>query len=180
MRIIFSLFSLLFLLSCNSKSGTDQKGNAALFNEEAEKAAIFKVIENETKCFFDGNYECWKTNWVHETYALQAWNNNDGTFDAASGWDSINVQGKRWIEQYYQNGKKIIHPEVHRENIRVKFFTDKLAWLSWTQYNKNSATNDYSVSFDTRLMEKDSSGWKIAQVSSLWDSKNKVPADRFQ
>lgn len=50
----------VFLLSCQpgeNTSVTNQPQPA--FDETAETAAIMKVIENETKCFFDGNYACW-------------------------------------------------------------------------------------------------------------------------
>ena len=105
--------------------------NESAIDEAAETAAIMKVIENETKCFFDGNYECWASNWSHENYVMQAWNNDDGTFDAAIGWEKINAQGKDWIEKYYKNGKDIIHPVVKKEKPLVKFFNEKTAYLSW-------------------------------------------------
>lgn len=176
------LFSILgccsLLLSC--KSGGDDHTDAATFDEAAEMAAIFKVIDNETKCFFDGNYECWASSWSHEKYAMQEWNNDDGTFDAAIGWEAIDKQGKSWIEKYYKNGKNVVHPSFKREKPIVKFFDEKTAYLIWKQYNADQESKYYLISQDSRIMEKDSSGWKIVNVTSVWNSKKRIPIDSLK
>ncbi len=68
------------------------------FDETGEITAIMKVLDNETKCFFGGDYDCWSSNWRHSYYAVQAWKNSDGTASTAVGWEKINAQGKNWIE----------------------------------------------------------------------------------
>jgi len=136
-----------------------------------------KVIENETKFFFDGDYKRWANCWSHEEYAMQAWNNDDGTADAAIGWDKINFQGKDWIEKYYSNGENVVHPFVKREKPLVKFFNDSTAYLIWKQYNSDKEKKFFNVSHETRLMEKKSDGWKILNVTALWNSKLKIPVD---
>ena len=147
------------------------------FNEAAETDAIMKVIENETKCFFEGNYECWASNWSHESYALQAWNNDNATSDAAIGWDSISKQGKDWIEKYYKNGKIVIHPIVKRDKPVVKYFNDNTAYLFWKQYNADKDKKYYRISQEIRLMEKKEGAWKIVNVSAFWDVGSKIPLD---
>ena len=109
--LISTTFIFVFLISCRqveNKSLENQPQRT--FDEAAETEAIMKVIENETKCFFDGKYECWANNWSHQNYVMQAWNNDDGTFDAAIGWEKINAQGKEWIEKYYKNGRCCMNP----------------------------------------------------------------------
>lgn len=152
-------------------------GKGAPFDEQAEIDAIMKVIDNETKCFFDGNYECWAKNWSHQSYAMQAWNNNDGSSDAAIGWEAINSQGKDWIEKYYKNGENIIHPDYKRQKPIVKFFNENSAYLNWVQYNADAEKKYYRISNEIRIMEKEKDGWKIVNVSAFWDSKTKVRAD---
>jgi hypothetical protein len=151
--------------------------NKAPFNQEEEIEAIMKVIDNETKCFFDGNYECWAGNWSHQNYAMQAWNNSDGSSDAAIGWEKINAQGKGWIEKYYNNGEIVIHPDVKKKKPLVKFFNENSAYLIWEQYNADAEKEYYRISQETRIMEKESDGWKIVNVSAFWDVKPKVHAD---
>ena len=177
--------NLLLLIACMATVlSCDQTGNKPLpdakspeFNEQIEIDAIMKVIDNETKCFFDGDYECWAKNWSHQNYAMQAWNNSDGTSDTAIGWEKINAQGKDWIEKYYKNGKNIIHPDYKRKKPLVKFFNEKSAYLNWEQYNSDAEKKYYRISNEIRIMEKEQDGWKIVNVSAFWDSKTKVHAD---
>lgn len=175
---IFTVVAVLFFtFSCNQAPTEKDK---TIFNESAELDAIQKVISNETNCFFNGDYECWASNWSHETYVMQAWNNDDNTFSAAIGWDSINAQGKYWIETYYKNGQNIIHPLVKKEKPLVKFFNDSTAYLIWTQFNADNKKTYWRKSQETRIMEKDQTGWKIVNVSAFWDAKNNIPFDSLK
>ncbi len=183
MTKLFSILtiSLLTIVSCQQPTEKQSISDSKeAFNQVAETEAIMKVIENETKCFFDGNYECWAKNWSHQGYAIQAWNNSDGSSDAAVGWEKINAQGKNWIEKYYKNGKDIIHPDVKKEKPQVKFFNNNLAYLIWKQYNADKEKKFYRVSQEIRLMEKESDGWKIVNVSAFWDVAPKVSVDSLK
>ncbi|MEZ4827787.1 MAG: hypothetical protein R3C61_16105 [Bacteroidia bacterium] len=172
---------LLAIVSCQQPAEKQQPSdNESAFNQDAETEAIMKVIENETKCFFDGDYACWADNWSHQSYAMQAWNNSDASADAAVGWDEINAQGKNWIETYYKNGENIIHPDVKREKLQVKFFSEKLAYLIWKQYNADKEKKFYRVSQETRIMEKEADGWKIVNVSAFWDVAPPIPVDSLK
>ncbi|MEZ4772000.1 MAG: hypothetical protein R3D00_02380 [Bacteroidia bacterium] len=174
-------FLLVIAVACQPSSDKKEPQNEKpLFDEAAETEAIMNVIEGETKCFFDGNYECWAKHWSHENYALQAWNNSDGSADAAVGWEKINAQGKDWIETYYKNGENIIHPVVKREKPIVKFFNEKSAYLIWKQYNADQEKTIYRTSQETRIMEKDDEGWKIVNVSAFWDTQAKIPFDSLK
>ncbi len=174
---IFILFAILILWSCNQKTEVTPSPAIPEFDEANELQAIMKVIKNETKCFFDGNYECWASNWSHADYAMQAWNNSDGTSDAAVGWEAINKQGKDWIETYYKNGENVIHPDFIASKPQIKFFGNEAAYLMWTQYNADQDKKFYRVSQETRLMEKESDGWKIVNVSAFWEVSPKVVRD---
>lgn len=177
--LFFAISSALLFQACQPRQ-TTPAAELPKFDETAETAEIMKVIDNETKSFFDGNYEAWASNWSHEPYAMQAWNNSDGTSSAAVGWEKINAQGKEWIEKYYKNGKNIIHPEYKRDTPQVKFFNEKTAYLIWKQYNADQDKKFYRVSQETRIMEKQADGWKIVNVTAMWDVEPKVPAEPFQ
>ena len=87
-NLIFLLTTLF--ISCKEKDAI--KSEKQVFDEAKELSAILQVIDKETDCFFDGNYECWASKWSHGDYASQSWNNDDGSVDAAFGWDKINAQ----------------------------------------------------------------------------------------
>lgn len=173
----FPYFMLLLIVAACSAENPGTKSPLNQRDEAAELKAMMAVIENETQQFFDGNYEAWASNWSHQPYAFQAWNNSDGTADAAIGWEKINAQSKYWIETYYKNGKNIIHPDVVREKPIARFFSDSVAYLIWVQYNADQDKKYYRPSTETRIMEKEASGWKIVNISALWDTGPKVRAD---
>ncbi len=164
---------ILFLFSCQKTTETTADSTPK-FDQATEEKAIMAVIENETDCFFKGDYDCWSKGWSHQPYAMQAWNNDNGTFDAAVGWDKINAQGKGWIEKYYKNGKNVIHPKYKRDTIQFKFFNEKTAYLIWRQINADAKGPKAQISQETRIMEKEADGWKIVNVTAIWDSKNRV------
>lgn len=174
-QVLISKAFVLILLTAVQAARGQGANEKSTINEAAETEAIMKVIDNETKCFFDGDYECWASNWSHEDYAVQAWNNSDGTADAAVGWNKIDVQGKNWIETYYKNGENIIHPEYRREKPMVKFFNGNSAYLIWKQYNADNKKTYFRTSQESRLMEKEKDGWKIVNVSAFWDTESRIP-----
>ena len=183
MQLLISILaiSVISFCACNSAPApVEAASEKPVFDEALETAAIMKVIEGETNCFFNGDYECWTNYWSHEKYVLQAWNNDDGTADAAVGWDKINAQGKNWIEKYYKNGKNIIHPIVKKEKPLVKFFGNNTAYLIWKQYNADKAKTNFRTSQEIRIMEKKEDGWKIVNVSAFWDTQRKIPFDSLQ
>jgi hypothetical protein len=183
MKSLLTLMMTTGILLLNSCQETSEKQMSSItkseFDEAKEKDAIMSVIEQETRCFFERNYECWKGCWIDEDYAFLAWNGSDGTYYAALGWDEINNGGKAYIDAAIKNnpeGQSVTsHPIVKRENIQFKFYNEKLAFLVWKQYNSNRTNDFFQVSQDTRLMEKRDGQWKIVNVSAYWDYKNNIP-----
>lgn len=178
--LLAAVVTVILCPACNNAATKKISSTGPLFDEEAERAAIQRVIEQETNCFFEGNYDCWANTWSHATYAMQAWNNEDGTYDAAIGWDKINKQGKDWIEKYYENGKTIIHPLVKKEKPIFKFFNNNTAYIIWKQYNADKDKKHFKISQESRLMEKQADGWKIVNVTALWNSRSKISVDSIK
>lgn len=179
MKKIVLSFTFLLFLACNQ---TEQKevATAAAFNEEVEKAAIMKTIENETSSFYKRDYEGWKQNFVQKDYAFQGWNNGDGTFDASVGWQEIDKRIAEYIKNNPVKAGGSSHPLVERRNMAVTFFTDSLAFLVWDQYNADEENKFFTLSKDQRIMEKENGQWKIVNVSSFWNYKSKIAVDSLQ
>ncbi len=185
MKNLLTLIATTGILLLNSCQETKAKQIDSMvmneFDEVKEKDAIMRVIEQETTCFYERNYDCWKACWMDEDYAFLAWNGSDGTYYAAVGWNEIDKGVKEYIDAAIKNtpnGQSVIsHPTVKREHIQFKFYNENLVFLTWKQYNSNQTNEFFSVSRDTRLMQKKHGQWKIANVSSYWDYKNNIPFD---
>ena len=176
-KLLFLIsFSCFLLLSCNQKEKNSEV--VIKFDEASAKQEIMTSIEQETKCFFERDYDCWTEHWSHKEYAYQAWNNSDGSVGVAAGWPAIDVQSGDYIKKYKKDGTS--HPIVKRENITWKFYNDSLAYMIWKQYNADQDTKAYQASYETRLMEKSDGKWRILNMSAFWDSKNKILADSLK
>ncbi|WP_020567819.1 hypothetical protein [Neolewinella persica] len=175
---LLPLFCFLCFPSCqDTKTASGELTADASFDEEAELEAIMKVIENETACFFARDYDCWKENWVDEDYAFQAWNNQDGTYDAKVGWSEVDRRVGNYIKENTSTlGGTQGHPKVNRLNLRKRFYGNQVAHLTWEQYNSDEKEETYQISQEVRLMEKVDGHWKIVTVAAFWDYVNKVQA----
>jgi hypothetical protein len=179
---LLPLLSFLCFASCqDTKTTSGELITEASFNEEAELAAIMKVIENETACFFARDYDCWKDNWVNEDYAFQAWNNPDGTYDAKVGWSEVDRRTGNFIkENAVTIGGTQGHPNVERLNLRKRFYGNSVAHLTWEQYNSDDEEQAYQISQEVRLMEKVDGEWKIVTVAAFWDYVDEIQAGTFE
>ncbi|MFV0605368.1 MAG: hypothetical protein ACK5NK_05945 [Niabella sp.] len=169
--IVVLLMPLFF--SCGS-------GNKELSGEalQKEKDAILAVIEKETSSFFARDYDSWKSTFIHENYAFQAWSNQDGTFDASVGWDGIDKSIGTYIND--NPVPDSAQRRVERKNIVYKFYGSNVAFLTWDQFNSDRGVNMFLHSKETRLMEKINGEWKIVEVSAFWDYKNPISGDRLK
>jgi hypothetical protein len=174
----FLYLSLATLISC--KEYREEKMTTAAikdFNAEVEKASIMNTIKGETGSFFKGNYDEWKQHYIQSDYAFQGYNNADGTFEASQGWVTIDKKVGDYIKAQLLTGSEQIFVRVERKNFVVKFFSDKVAYLTWDQYNGKANDNFYNRSKEVRVMEKENGRWKIVTVCAMWDYKNKIPVD---
>ena len=170
------LIGIFLCFSCAEKAKEKEAMDATnAANMEKEKKAIYATIENETKSFFDRDYEAWKSNYAQTDYAFQAWSNRDGTFDSNVGWDDINNQ----IGKYITDNPEKSHPKVERKNIKYKFYGDDAAYLTWDQFNSDRGEKNFLHSKEVRVMEKINGQWKIVCVSAFWDYRNPIPASRL-
>lgn len=173
MKLLSVVLLFLLCVSCEDSSQKAQMDQASI---EKEKAAIRKVIENETKSFFNRDYTAWAKNYAHTDYAFQAWSNRDGTFDANVGWTDIDDK----LGKYISDNPEKTHPDVERKNMLFKFFDKDLAYLIWDQFNSDVDRKNFHHSKEVRLMQKLDGEWKIVCVSAFWDHKNPIPANRLR
>ncbi len=200
-KIILPMQKLIIgvLLMCFSacmepaKEVVDKKSMVVIgdYNDKKEQEAILEVIDAETTCFFERDYECWKQYFVHADYAFQAWNNTDGSIDTKSGWKEVDEKIRGYImpagekkakpksmgQESSVKAKVSSHPKVVRKNMLFKFFTAELVYMMWDQYNSDPDKMRFTFSKECRIMEKINGEWKIANVTSYWDFRREIPLD---
>ena len=171
--------SLIIILTSYIISSSCSNIPTGKIDEEKEKEAIMKVIQAETDCFFKRDYKCWQEQFTHSDYSYQAWSNADGTFDASVGWESIEKNLGKFIKENPAETEEAgsSHPKIVRKNVKVKFYGNYAAHLTWDQYNSDRTQKYYLQSKEVRLMEKIDNNWKIVNVSAFWNYKNKIPMD---
>jgi len=171
--IVVLLLAALFFSACNASDPEAQR-EAAI---QQEKDAVLATIEEETEAFFARDYDRWKSTYVQEDYAFQAWSNRDGTFDSSVGWENIDNTVGKYI---HDNPEPVSsHPIVERKNIAFKFYDDDVAYLTWDQFNSDRQGNVFFHSKEVRLMEKVNGEWKIVCVSAFWDFKNLISMEKL-
>lgn len=132
------------------------KNQLAQFEEE--KAAILKVLNDETKAAFNRDYQSWKEKWVHEKYVTKTYINfADSTMTETLGWNDINEFVKNYIAE---------HPEPSPlptlvDKIDVRLY-DNGAWVNYEQND-----SERGLKRETRLMEKENGQWKIAGMQTV-------------
>lgn len=152
----------------------------AAFNEAAEKKAVLATLEQETACFYQRDYACWKETWAQTAYVFQAWNNADGTYDSSVGWQQVDERIGKFIRENPVQGGGSSHPKVERRNMVFKFYGDNAVYMTWDQYNSDREVKNYKLSKEVRLLEKQNGRWKIVNVSAFWDYKNTVPMEQLK
>jgi hypothetical protein len=136
------LIVLFMTIGCETKT-----------NPEAEKSAILKTLNDETKAAFERDYESWKEKWVHDSTISKTYINFvDRSSSESVGWIEISNFVKKFIDE---------HPEpepVPRllNDIDVRLYGNG-AWVNYKQQDSLRG-----LKHETRLMEKVSGQWKIA------------------
>ena len=123
-----------------------------------EKAAILRVLNEETAAAFNRRYEDWRNKWVHEAYVTKTYMNlAEGTNSETLGWQEVDEFVRTYIEE---------HPEpaplpAPVEEIEVRLYGIG-AWVSFEQLDPERGHKR-----ETRLMEKVEGQWKIAGMQTV-------------
>ena len=158
--ILFTLLStLIFQMGCKDRAPEKIKNPTNPINKmEVEKAAILKVLNEETKAAFSRDYEGWKDKWVHEKYANKTYMNfAENTMTETLGWEKIDDFVRTYIEE---------HPEPAPlptlvDNIDVRLYGNG----AWVNYEQNDAK--LGLKREARILEKINGQWKIASMQTI-------------
>ena len=128
----------------------------------ADKEAVKNVILAETDMFFARDYAGWAATFVPAPNAIQIWNNDDGSYTHALGWETINKNVKAFMKD---------HPEADntplwRENFTYRFYGD----AAFVTFDKYMGDRDTAKPIkEIRVVEKHDGQWKIVCVAAFVD-----------
>ncbi len=156
--IILSLLSLgpsLFCQSVNDPS--DWEGR--------ERAAIISVIERETACYQEADYDCWKDNWSQkDPVGFVFW----GALYERKSWKEIDEGTKNDFirNKETQDNQKANVPV--KANFHVNFLKPDVALVYFDEYRIDEE-GKCTYARGIRLMQKEDKKWLIVMMNALFD-----------
>lgn len=165
------------LIACNPAT---KEAASPAFDEEAEKKAILETIETETRSFFTNKPDAWRACYILSDETSTAWNNSDGTFDVFRGFKAIEAYALKSMQENPIDTANTPPLQLQYRNVKVKFFSPEAAFVQFNEYLSDSKGENFHQTFDERIMQKESGKWKIYNVSSFWNYKNKLPIDSLK
>lgn len=166
MKNVLKAFTIVMAIGMMVAFGNG-KVHSALFmpDDEKNRTEILRVIENESKAFWDKDYERWSSYWVHAPYIrTMGWWERGGV-TVVKGWDERGPRTKAHMKDNPDPNPQ----NVVRENINIRIYQDA-AWVTFDQYGKDNGVPDMDMpglSRETRFMEKHDGQWKIVYVGWL-------------
>lgn len=143
---ILVLFSLLLSIAAFTI-------HADRIDYEAEKAAIQKVISNETEMYYKQDFEGWKNNFVQTDYFRQYgyWEGYPEKVKYYNGFDTLQ-QVKALQFQENRTIWKGSYEKKYNENFRIY---KNVAWYTSEQDSFDGTTHQFlGRSIETRILEK--------------------------
>ncbi len=143
--------------------------NAFLTSEEVEKEKIMELIANESKAFWDKNFEGYADCWAHREYVRTMGWWAAGGVTVVEGWEE---RGQRTKKHMLENPEPNPQNPIRKNlNIRV---SEEMAWVTFDQYGKDTDDPTFDMpglSRETRILEKIDGNWKIVYVGWLLEGE---------
>lgn len=138
---------------------------------EKEKEAIIAVIENETKSYFDSNYEQQSISFLQDE-SLIVLVSGKKEYGYAVGWDQVSKNHKT-------NYEKNPLPDTDRfQNIdyKIKVY-EKSAWAVYDEMVYSGEGEFIRKVINVRFLEKVDGAWRIAYLSHVDATSYEVEMD---
>jgi hypothetical protein len=136
-------------------------------DHQNEAAAIMGVITDESRAFWNKDYEAWAHCWVHGSYIrMMGWWARGG-ITVVEGWDALSARIKPMFTANPTPNPTADY--VRRENVNLRFKQD-IAWVTFDQYGQDTGELDMDmpgISRETRILEKHEGAWKIVYAGWL-------------
>lgn len=132
--------------------------------DEDEVAAVLQVLDDETRAFFNKDFEAFSKCWVNEPYIRRlGWWTRGGVVDRW-GWEAIGARAKANMEEFPEPNRSAV--EFFRKNMVVRVSGD-MAWATFDEYAPDTGEPSFDmpgVTRGVRVLEKHQGQWRIAFV----------------
>ena len=137
-----------------------------LSQHHADIAAITKVIDDEAVAFQKQDYDAWEKCWVQDERTQDILISTTSGMSVVSGWPAIAANMKNVFDTKLSDRLK----DFGHEDLKINIIGD----CAWAVFNTWSLweNEDYGESFDTRVLERQSDGWKIVYSSFVYRQSN--------
>lgn len=142
------------------------------FPANVEEEAIKNVIIAETEAFWDKDFNALSNQWAHGDYVrIVGWWQRGG-ITVMKGWSVIGERMETLIKENPEKNRQ----QVRRDNMNIRV-SGNMAWVTFEQYGTDTgetAMDMPGLSYETRILEKQSGHWKIVYAGWLLDGSPKA------
>lgn len=167
-NLLLLALTLVGLLSCQPRVTNEPEPTASAdIDYEQEKAAILKVIEEESAAFWNKDFAAFAACWVHGPHVRTMGWWADGGVTVVEGWEERSRRTQAHMAASPEPNPTANN--VIRKNMNIRIFPD-VAWLTFDQYGEDTGDETMDMpglSRETRILEKQDGRWKIAYVGWL-------------
>lgn len=131
---------------------------------ETEKQKILEVIGNETKYYFEENYEAWRNCFLDTSYVRYYgyWEGFKTKLRLYNGFDTLDQIKKA---QFKRGSTLWAGSYEERINKNIRIYKD-IAWITFDETSFDNKTQEVlGRSVGTRILEKHNGEWKIVYLS---------------
>ena len=129
-----------------------------------DKAAIMKVIKEETAAFWNKDYKALSQLWVHAGYVQHDERSPAGGVTVLKGWGPISKTIKKYMEENPTPNPAA--GKAQRKKFTVRVGKD-IAWATYEQHEiagGEPAMDKPSLTRETKILEKHNGKWKLVYV----------------
>lgn len=144
-----TVLTILLLTACS-----------AAFAQKQDEAAIKNVLNQETKTFFNKDYDGWAKTWVHDTAASMLRVNQTATIQLI-GWNAISAQYKEVIQGLRPRTEAEIATFLNKTDFHI-YINGNMATVSFKEGDKDPNT-------ELRTMMKQNGTWKILNYTIIFN-----------
>lgn len=154
---------LLLALLCPLMSNAQEK----LTQAATEESAILAVITEQTRAYFERDYEAWLNTHVTTDYYTEHkyWDGWKEKVRRTNGWAAHEAKAKERFDPKKPTNKWNAAQYI-RDNVNIRISrSGDMAWVTYTQQAVDPKTGEIvGQSYESRVMEKHDSQWKIAYL----------------